>query len=275
MMLIKIKNMQLKFQLRTIYLIIAGMFLSVLSGYAQKQTFGVVSYIQPKGWQPQQGSGGLQLSVSDAKSGAYAIAVILKAKASEAMADENFKTDWDKLVKGTVQVDDEPTMEKPVKENGWDVVSGMANYTDGGNKGMVSLISATSKGQTVCVTLMTNTNQYQNDLVAFLNSLELAKPMPTKPANVATAINKKGNVLPSVTGNTKKTTTKRKQCKNCVGGYNLCGICGGGGRVWQQEQSYNMASKQYEYTRVMKTCTFCGGLGRKMCTVCGGLGSTQ
>lgn len=154
-------------------LFFTSLFFSAMSIFAQKQTTDVVSFTVPKGWQQQQNEGGIQLSVTDKKTGAYAIAIILKAKPSEASANENFNADWDKLVKGTVQVSDEPTMEQPAKENGWDIVSGGAHYTDGGNKGMVTLLTATGGGQTASVVLMTNTAKYQNELLSFLNSLEL------------------------------------------------------------------------------------------------------
>jgi len=146
-----------------------------LSGYTQKQSFDVVSFTTPKGWQQQQNEGGVQLSVTDKKTGAYAIAIITKATASGATANENFNTDWNKLVKTTVQVTDAPAMQDAAKENGWDIISGTANYTNGAEKGLATLLTATGGGQTASVVLMTNTDKYQTELLAFLNSLSLTK----------------------------------------------------------------------------------------------------
>ena len=95
------------------------------AAFAQKQSFDVVSYVVPSGWQQQQGEGGVQLSVSDKKTGGYAIAIITKATASVATANENFKTDWTRLVKSTVQVTAEPTMQEPSTENGWKLYPAM------------------------------------------------------------------------------------------------------------------------------------------------------
>ncbi|NBA84403.1 hypothetical protein GVN16_01445 [Emticicia sp. CRIBPO] len=153
------------------------------SATLQKQTFGVVSFTAPKGWQQQQNDGGVQLSVNDKKSGGYAIAVITKAMASAASVNENFHNDWNRLVKVNVQVNGEPVIEPPVKENNWDVVSGTANYTEGGSQGVTTLLTATGGGQTVSVLVMTNTKQYQNELMAFLNSLELVKASENEAVN--------------------------------------------------------------------------------------------
>ncbi|MFT3979240.1 MAG: hypothetical protein QM687_02135 [Ferruginibacter sp.] len=142
---------------------------------AQKQTLDVLSFEAPKGWQQAQSEAGVQLSVSDQKSGGYVIAFITKASASVATAGENFTSEWNRLVKNAVQPSGDPAMEPPSKENGWDVVTGSAGYTDGPDKGVATLLSATAGGQTISVLLMTNTSQYQADLEAFIHSLELSK----------------------------------------------------------------------------------------------------
>ena len=151
------------------------MALCSISGYAQKQTLDVVSYTQPAGWQKTENEGGVQLSVTDKKTKGYAIAIITKATVSNASANENFTNDWERLVKGSVKVNNEPTMTEPANENGWDVLSGSANYTDGAVKGVATLLNATNNGQTVSVLLMTNTQKYQNEILNFIKALELSK----------------------------------------------------------------------------------------------------
>lgn len=146
------------------------------ASFAQKQTFDVVSYTPPNGWLQQKGESGVQLSITDKKTKAYAIVVITKVKVSDASVNENFTTDWNKLVKATVQVNAEPTISDMNIETGWNCVTGQANYTDGKNKGIATLITATGGGQTVSVVVMTNTSKYQEEVLAFVNSLQLAKP---------------------------------------------------------------------------------------------------
>lgn len=154
--------------------------------FAQKESFDVVSFTSPKGWHQQKNEGGVQLSVSDKKTGAYAIALITKATASDASANENFNTDWNRLVKGSVQVNDEPIMQEPDSDNGWQIISGTAYYMDGAHKGFATLLTATCGGQMTSVVLMTNTDKYQNDLLSFINSLELTKASQNTNANKKT-----------------------------------------------------------------------------------------
>ncbi|MBS1663397.1 MAG: hypothetical protein JST68_20310 [Bacteroidetes bacterium] len=149
--------------------------ISCIVSAQQRQNLDAVSYIAPQGWQQVQNDGGIQVSVTDSKTGGYAIAVITKTKLSGASVNENFNTDWNRLVKAAVQVNDEPVLQQPIPKNGWDVISGNANYIDGNSKGVATLLSATGGGQAVSVVLMTNTRQYQKELLDFINSLELAK----------------------------------------------------------------------------------------------------
>lgn len=172
-------------------IIVSLIFLSKNS-IAQKQTFDVVSYTAPAKWQKVENVGGIQFSVADKKSGGYAIVIITKATESNLSASENFNNDWQRLVKSAVQVKGDAAMQDPAAENGWDILSGNTNYTDGNNKGVATLLNATGDGQTVSVVLMTNTQQYQNALLAFINSLELAKvtsSTPSKTAAPATKVN--------------------------------------------------------------------------------------
>lgn len=167
------------------FLIITVFTCFAMNVFAQKQILDVLSYSIPAKWQKVQNEGGVQLSVSDKKTGGYAIAIITKATASVATANENFKTDWTRLVNNTVQVNGGPTIQEPSTENGWEIVSGNAIYTEAAGKGSVTLLTATGGGKMVSVVLMTNTQQYQNELLSFVDSLELTRISQNETGNSA------------------------------------------------------------------------------------------
>ncbi len=153
--------------------------------FAQKQTFDVINYTLPNGWDKTEMANGIQLSTKNDGKGNYAAVVILHSAVSAAPANENFTNSWEKLVKGTVSVSGEPTMQDPATEKGWSILSGQASYTDGANKGWVTLITATGNGKMANVVMMTNTDKYQNQLLDFIKSLGLNE--------AATAQNNKTN----------------------------------------------------------------------------------
>lgn len=147
-----------------------------INGFSQKQTFDVVSFAAPKGWQQKQNDHSVQLLATDEKTGAYVMVIITKATPSAASANENFNNQWTSAIKNQIQLDGDPVMQPPSNGNGWEIITGGANYTDNAVKGNVVLLSATGGGQTVTAIIMTNTRQYEKELSAFLNSLELAAP---------------------------------------------------------------------------------------------------
>lgn len=145
----------------------------VASAFAQKQAFDVINYTIPNGWDKTEMANGIQLSTKNDGKGNYAAAIILRSVATGAPANENFNNSWEKLVKGTVSVSEEPTRQEPATEKGWSIFSGQASYTDGGNKGWVTLITATGNGKMANVVVMTNTDKYQNQILDFIKSLNL------------------------------------------------------------------------------------------------------
>lgn len=150
----------------------------VASAFAQQQAFDVVNYTMPKGWDKTEMPNGIQLSTKNDGKENYAAVVILRSVETKATANENFNASWEKLVKGTVSVSGEPTMQAPATEKGWSIISGQASYTNGANKGMATLITATGNGKMANVVILTNTEKYQSQILDFIKSLDLNETGP-------------------------------------------------------------------------------------------------
>lgn len=150
----------------------------VASAFAQQQAFDVVNYTMPKGWDRTEMPNGIQLSTKNDGKENYAAVVILRSVETKATANENFNASWEKLVKGTVSVSSKPAMQAPATEKGWDIISGQASYTNGANKGMATLFTATGNGKMANVVILTNTEKYQSQILDFIKSLDLNETGP-------------------------------------------------------------------------------------------------
>ena len=109
----------------------------------------------------------------------------MKSIPSNATATENFHNSWENLVKGTVTVSEAPTLLDSTYENGWEIVSGHAPYTDAANKGVITLLTTTGKDKMANVVLMTNTQKYQQQFESLLSSLELNEAATTNNNNLS------------------------------------------------------------------------------------------
>jgi hypothetical protein len=181
-------------------LIITALIFLIMNTYAQKQSFDLVKYSMPKGWDKTVTENGVQLSTKDDGKGNYAATVIVRLVASNATANENFKNSWQSLVLGTVKVNGEPSMSDMAIEKGWEVITGQANYTDGSTKGIITLITATGNGKMANVVIMTNTSKYQEEVLAFVNSLELSETATAQNNSTTESSNANQNSLLGIWG---------------------------------------------------------------------------
>ena len=143
---------------------------------AQTQRFDLLSYTAPRGWKKESSQSALQLSQENKSSGGYCLITVFKSLPGTSDAKENFNAAWETVVKEMVKVSGAPQLQPSSKENGWEAVSGYANYENEGEKGLALLVTSTGYGKMVNILVLTNTNAYEAELGAFLESVSLEKP---------------------------------------------------------------------------------------------------
>jgi hypothetical protein len=162
--------------------------LSAISGnvFAQQQTFDIAKFTPPKGWKKQPAESAVQLSIEDPAKGTYCLITLYKAIPGKPGSKENFDLAWETLVKEMVTVSSAPQMQPPATENGWEAQSGYSSFKNDGNKGIALLVTSSGFEKMVNIIILTNTDAYQTEMSAFLESITLNKPtgtanQPTKP----------------------------------------------------------------------------------------------
>jgi hypothetical protein len=166
-------------------------FLSILSmteSFAQKESFDIASYQAPKAWKKEKSEGGIQFTKEDAKTGAYCLITLFKSVASTASAMDNFEMAWASILKEMVNVTNDAEMQPPATEDGWEVLSGYSPFENDGNKGVAVLVTSTGSGKMVNIVVLTNTDAYEKDMTAFLESITLKKQTVT--SNTKTVVKK-------------------------------------------------------------------------------------
>ena len=172
--------------------------------FAQKETFDLATYTPLKGWKKQSSGNAVQFTKEDAAKGTYCMITLFKALPGTANSKENFDLAWTSVVKEMVTVSTAPEMQPAATENGWEVQSGYAPFEKGGDKGIVVLVTSSGFEKMVSVIILTNTDVYEKDMTAFLESISLKKPAagkgkinnpvtnPVKPQQSTTTSNKGG-----------------------------------------------------------------------------------
>lgn len=170
------------------------------SAIAQTEVFDITTYTSPKGWKKSKSESAVQFSKEDAATGAYCMITLLKSVPGTKDSKENFDAAWESIVKEMVKVSAAPEMQPPAKENGWEAQSGYSPYELDGNKGLALLVTSTGFEKMVNIVVLTNSDIYEKDMSAFLESISFKKQPevanktvtnPSKPVQPANTIAKK------------------------------------------------------------------------------------
>ncbi|HWR33626.1 MAG TPA: hypothetical protein VN451_08875 [Chitinophagaceae bacterium] len=156
---------------------------------SQQQTFDLATFTPPPGggWKKQNTESVIQFTKEDAAKGTYCLITLYKAIPGNTDSKENFDLAWETLVKEMVTVTAKPAMQPAATENGWEAQSGFSPFENDGSKGIALLVTSSGFEKMVNIIILTNTDAYQTEMSAFLESITLNKPtgtakQPDKPA---------------------------------------------------------------------------------------------
>lgn len=199
-----------RFLIATIFVLISS-----LNLFAQKsETFDIISYKTPKGWQKEIAKDAVQFGIEDSGGGRCLISMF---RSVDANSDSkiNFDVAWENIVGKMVTLKSDLERQPTSIENGWTAESGFAQYENDGIKGLVMLVTLTGNSQMVNILTLTNTDAYQQPITEFLDSIVLPKvevataPQTAEPSEIS-------NLLTQVLW---KNTQNRKDNVGGYGGY--------------------------------------------------------
>lgn len=146
----------------------------------REESFDILKFTTPQGWTMEAGKDALQLGTENASGGVCLVTIFRSVPATD-NSRENFSMAWETLVRQLVTARADPEMLPSSNENGWILESGSARYESEGKHGSVLLVTATGGGKMINLVALMNTDAYQQEVAAFLNSIVLPKIAPVKP----------------------------------------------------------------------------------------------
>ncbi len=167
-------------------LILLAFLLAALNVFAQQQTFDIINFTAPDSWEQTTSDAGIRFMKEDAATGGFCFITLYKSVPATADAKENFKLAWTSLVKDVVHVNDVPEMSPSKTDDGFDVMTGHANFDRDSVNGVAILINSTGFGKMVNILILTNTDIYEKQITAFLESVTIKKQEETASKKPAT-----------------------------------------------------------------------------------------
>ena len=163
-------NRSIPFLFLLVLMLVAGTF-------AQRpETFDIATFQPPKGWERKAGPDGVQFSTEDKATGAICLITLFKSVPGLGSSKENFDAAWRTVVKETVNVTAAPQMQPSNNPEDWKVEMGSAPFEKDGLKGVAVLVTASGYGKMMNALILTNTQVYEPQITAFLESFSFKKP---------------------------------------------------------------------------------------------------
>ncbi|MFA4870734.1 MAG: hypothetical protein WC623_21235 [Pedobacter sp.] len=166
------------------YIFIIVLLVGLQACAQKKESFDQVSYSPPKGWAIDR----KEQTVTFSKEEGNQFCVISLGKSIDATADaqQNFDNSWQIIAQtnlgaGTVQ------MQPGSTDKGWETKIGSAPFNKEGLKGSAILINSSKNNRQVNILIIANTNEYQKEMEAFLESIDLKEIVTTNNNTSTTA----------------------------------------------------------------------------------------
>jgi len=139
---------------------------------AQIDSFDLVTFKPPIGWEQQTFQDVRNYYTVNQKNKEWCKISIFKSATATSTLKQNFELSWQQLVKQNLHVNNEPEMQKPIKEQEWEAISGYAPFNEGELNGVALLVNATRKNTMVNILVMFNSTVYASLIDDFLSSVQ-------------------------------------------------------------------------------------------------------
>lgn len=157
-----------------------------LTNYAMPTTFDIAAYAPPPGWQQSIKDGAVTYSALQENH--YCTIVLYASAETSGDAQQDFAEGWNMLVLTPAGASTEPNMQVLKDDYGWDVLIGMAAIEIEGTPAAVVLTCYSGFGKVFRVLILMNSDFFQEESSAFLNSIVLEKTNVPTQSEIMTAL---------------------------------------------------------------------------------------
>ena len=162
---------------RSLPVLLIGLLMFSFGVFAQRpDSFDLATFQAPAGWDKQTGTHAIQFSTEDKTAGTFCLISLFKSVPGLSSSKENFDAAWQTIVKEAVNASSAPQFQPASTRDGWEIATGFGPFEKDGAKGAAILVTATGFGKMVNVLVLTNSDAYEKNIGAFLESVTLKKP---------------------------------------------------------------------------------------------------
>lgn len=172
-------------------LILLSSVLLVSNSFAQTAKFDIMTYTAPAGWTVEKDAGSLRFTRSSG--GDYCVISLTRSVDSIGESVKNFDLLWKAMATEGLNAG-APQRGGAGEKNGWQAEVGIAPFEKDGIKGAALLTTFTGNDKVVAILAITNTDKFQPEIEAFVDSVNLPPIAAIKAPTTAPAAEPTGDV---------------------------------------------------------------------------------
>ena len=144
---------------------------------AQAAKFDIVTYSAPVGWAFDKDADSLRFTKESGSN--YCVISLTRSVNAAGESTKNFELLWERMAKEGLDAG-EPQRGKSSYKDGWQAEVGVASFEKGGLKGAALLTTFTGNGRVLAILAITNSDLFQPNIEAFVDSVKLPKIAQSK-----------------------------------------------------------------------------------------------
>jgi hypothetical protein len=153
--------------------------ISVVTTFAQKETFDLITYTPPIGWGKEVKENVIGYSKSDKTKKSWCRISIYRSVKSKANIDQDFESEWQELIAIPYSVSEAARVNEVTKSDGWQIKGGGGDFSFNNSNAMALLTTIAGYGRTFSIVFLTNSEDYMPTLEDLIASIDLIKPNTT------------------------------------------------------------------------------------------------
>jgi hypothetical protein len=150
--------------------------ISLATAFAQKETFDLITFTPPNGWEKEVMENVIGYSKVDNTKNSWCRISIYKSVESKANIDQDFESEWQDLIASTYNISESPRVNEVTKADGWQIKSGGGDFSFNNKNAMALLTTIAGYGKTFSIVFLANSEDYMPALEDLIASIDLIKP---------------------------------------------------------------------------------------------------
>ncbi len=195
---------------------------SSASSIAQKETYDLISYTPPSSWKKDATESTIMYTITNNTTKAWCRISIIKSTISKGDIDQDFESERENLIEKNYPSTDSMQLNPTQEINGYKIKSGSSPFLFENKPAVALLNTASGYGRCTSIVIITNGQEYIENIESFLSSVDLNKPEVQETNQTPTSPNTNGPS--SILGTWGKTTTNNSRYaqENGLFGYITC-----------------------------------------------------